>query len=305
MFKFILIMLFTLFSSTVHSADDTEFPLLKGPYLGQKPPGMTPKIFAPGIISTKDKYELNSVFSPKGDEFYYVISSSSLQEKEKGIYFYYLMSSNRVNGVWTKPKRASFFKDKRVTDISLSLDGKRLYFCSEQGGVTDYTGPLDIWYIERDGDGWSNPVHLDAPINSPASDTQPNFTTDGTMYFSSGRGGKGKGGLFYARLEDGKYLTAIRMGDAINGGPGFKGNSFVAPDESYVLFKRWGLPKDAKDKTGMYISFKNKDGTWTKAKDTGLGGSLAALSHDHKYLFYSNKADVYWIDAKIIETFRP
>ena len=29
-----------------------EFPVLEGPYLGQKPPGMIPKIFAPGIIST-------------------------------------------------------------------------------------------------------------------------------------------------------------------------------------------------------------------------------------------------------------
>ena len=29
-----------------------EFPVVKGPYLGQKPPGMVPQIFAPGIIST-------------------------------------------------------------------------------------------------------------------------------------------------------------------------------------------------------------------------------------------------------------
>lgn len=31
-----------------------EFPVLTGPYLGQEPPGMTPEIFAPGIISTSD-----------------------------------------------------------------------------------------------------------------------------------------------------------------------------------------------------------------------------------------------------------
>jgi len=29
-----------------------EFPILKGRYLGQKPPGMTPEVFAPGIVST-------------------------------------------------------------------------------------------------------------------------------------------------------------------------------------------------------------------------------------------------------------
>lgn len=42
----------------------------KGPYLGQKPPGMIPEIFAPGIISTA-KEELNSVFSLDGREFYF------------------------------------------------------------------------------------------------------------------------------------------------------------------------------------------------------------------------------------------
>jgi len=30
-----------------------EFPVLKGPYFGQKPPGSTAEVFAPGIISTK------------------------------------------------------------------------------------------------------------------------------------------------------------------------------------------------------------------------------------------------------------
>jgi len=44
---------------------DNDFTTLKGPYLGQRPPGMTPEIFAPGIISTAQKYELNSVFSPE------------------------------------------------------------------------------------------------------------------------------------------------------------------------------------------------------------------------------------------------
>jgi hypothetical protein len=34
------------------SASPQEFPELKGDYLGQPPPGLTPEVFAPGIIST-------------------------------------------------------------------------------------------------------------------------------------------------------------------------------------------------------------------------------------------------------------
>lgn len=50
-FSFVLFALFFLssFTATKYKPD---FPLLKGKYLGQKPPAMTPEIFAPGIIST-------------------------------------------------------------------------------------------------------------------------------------------------------------------------------------------------------------------------------------------------------------
>jgi len=41
-----------------------EFPSLKGPYLGQKPPGMTPEIFAPGIVSIEIMNHSSPVFSP-------------------------------------------------------------------------------------------------------------------------------------------------------------------------------------------------------------------------------------------------
>ena len=33
-------------------AKQTDFPILEGPYFGQDPPGNTPEIFAPGIVST-------------------------------------------------------------------------------------------------------------------------------------------------------------------------------------------------------------------------------------------------------------
>ena len=63
----------------------------------------------------------------------------------------------------------------------------------------------------------------------------------------------------------------------------------------------------------MYISFHKPDGGWTKAKhtrpETDLYGSLAALSHDGKYLLYSGPggggADIYWVDVKIIERLKP
>ena len=45
---------------------EEAWPQLEGPYLGQRPPGLTPEVFATGLISTDDEYELNSVFSLDG-----------------------------------------------------------------------------------------------------------------------------------------------------------------------------------------------------------------------------------------------
>lgn len=56
-------------SSQSYSQD--EFPLLEGPYLGQRLPGSIPEPFAPGIVST-DNYELTGVFTPDMKEFYLI-----------------------------------------------------------------------------------------------------------------------------------------------------------------------------------------------------------------------------------------
>ena len=59
-------MLLTL-SATAKSSDT----VLRGPYLGQKPPGLMPEPFAPGVISTK-MWEINGVFTPDMQSFYYI-----------------------------------------------------------------------------------------------------------------------------------------------------------------------------------------------------------------------------------------
>jgi len=52
------------------NAQEKEFPRLSGPYLGQKPPGMTPELFAPGIIST-NMNAAKIAISPDGKEIFF------------------------------------------------------------------------------------------------------------------------------------------------------------------------------------------------------------------------------------------
>jgi hypothetical protein len=285
------------FLKAPYGSDD--FPVLKGPYLGQKPPGMEPEIFAPGIICTEDKYELNSVFSPKGDEFYYEISTTTPGEKKQGKYFYIILSSKLENGVWTKPKMVPFSGKYATMDMCFSPNGNRLYFTSDRPNPRDPSPKNNIWYVERRGQGWSDPVIMDPPIYSPkVRQGQASIAENGTIYFRTGDD------LFYSKSINGKFSEPIKLSDAINS-PYAEGKPFVSLDESYLLFIRYDMPASIDGGRGLYISFKKEDGTWTQAKNTHLNGSLPKITPDGKYFFFSRGGDIYWVDAKIIENLKP
>ncbi|UCE22145.1 MAG: PD40 domain-containing protein, partial [Candidatus Aminicenantes bacterium] len=84
-------------------AQQDDFPILKGPYLGQKPPGMTPEVFAPRIISTTEYTELGCTFSPDGKEFYFTRFTP-----DRNIWVCRLKDE-----VWQKPEPASFNSNYR------------------------------------------------------------------------------------------------------------------------------------------------------------------------------------------------
>jgi hypothetical protein len=92
-----------------------DFPLLKGPYLGQEPPGLTAEIFAPGIISTLEMPEMCSAFTADGKEFYY-----NAQHKSRWSIFLI----RETNGRWTKPRPLAFtsgYTDRDFTMSSIKL----------------------------------------------------------------------------------------------------------------------------------------------------------------------------------------
>ena len=57
---FIFVILFS------NCKQQSEFPALSSFFLGQKPPGMTPELFAPGILSTEAN-EFNATFTLSGE----------------------------------------------------------------------------------------------------------------------------------------------------------------------------------------------------------------------------------------------
>jgi hypothetical protein len=72
-------------------AQQDDFPVLKGPYLGQKPPVMTAQIFAPGIISTGMSESAIAV-SPEGNEIFYTVHAGNSET---------IVTTRLENGRWT------------------------------------------------------------------------------------------------------------------------------------------------------------------------------------------------------------
>jgi len=301
-FTVLLLLLLLLNHSTTLFSQESSIEKLSGPYLGQKPPGLIPEKFAAGLLTSDDEIMINSVFSLAGDEFYYVIRQ---QDSER----YDLMFSKIVNGFWSKPKQLHLVGKYSVADIALSPDGNRLYFCSDMPWDWPKAEGFDIWYVERSGDSWSKPINAGKNINSAGGETQPSFTSDGSMFFPSWNNNSDNSSvdLYLAKFSEGKFLKAKPLPDNVNSQHN-EGNSFMAPDSSYILFARWGMPKNIDGGKALYISFKNLDGSWTNPKNTlsvlGIYGSLAALSHDGKYLFLSTPNGTHWMDVKILEKLR-
>ena len=281
-----------------------DWPAVAGPYLGQQPPGTTAEMFAPGIVST-DRSEINSVFAPNGEEFYF-----TTWNRETGTR---IMVTHQVDGLWTAPMKASFSTDPSDVDPAISHDGQRVFFSTRRprpGETRSREDGFDMWFADRDGSGWGEAQYLGPVVNSGTSQVYPSVTRDGTFYFQSVReGGYGKADIYRSRLLDGTYQAPENLGPVINS-ENYEGDVFVAPDESYLIVTIYGR-EDGFGEGDLYISFRSPDGTWSPLKNMGSAINsdkrefCPMVSPDGKYLFFTSKrageGDIFWVDAKIIE----
>lgn len=283
-------------------AQNKEVMVVKGEYFGQKPPGTTPEIFAPGIVST-NKSEFNAAFSPDGNDFFFSINEPSGRET--------MIYMRQVNDQWTTPQSAPFVSKQSDCDPFFSQDGSRLYFIStrpkkDKPDSKDW----DIWYVERTDSGWSVPNNVGPPVNSDNDEYYVSLTREGTIYFASDRaGGFGSFDIFRSEFVEGQYLKPENLGASVNT-KYLEHDPFIAPDESYIIFTSVDRPNGfgAGD---LYISFSRQDGSWTEAKNLGKAFNTSGydfcpmVSPDEKYFFFTKGGDVFWVSIEAIMQLKP
>ena len=302
--------------------------VIKGPYLGQTPPGQVPEIFARGIVSTGFD-ELNSVFSPDEKEFYFCVRNYS------GAVSIFQMKME--NNIWLKPTLLPFASRFGDIDVTISPDGNKMLFSSKRPipGNSTANEDNDFWMVNRVGDSWGEAIYLGGEINSDRHDYYPMMTNNGSIYFSSQREGVGTNNIYRSKLVNGKYTKVEKLCDAINT-KHREFDPYISPDETLLIFT--SNRPEGFGSGDLYVSFKNEDGSWTKAKNMGskintVGSEYCAMiTPDGKYLFFTSArrngkripdkpltyedfkkyhnspgnvfSDIYWVDASIIEMLR-
>ncbi len=275
----------------------------EGAYIGQESPAKIPKVFAPNFISTEES-EFGSVFNAAGTEFYYGVDVNGKNE---------IRYSRLKDTTWTTPVTLLSHERYGYNDPFLSPDENRLYFISKR--AMDGLGDLkdqDIWYVERTDNGWSAPINVGPNINSEGNEYYISFTDDGTLYFSSNQNAPAERkesdyDLYYSKFSEGTFQKGVRLGDSVNT-QSYEADVFVDPQESYLIF--CGIRPEGHGRGDLYISFKNADGSWSKA--VNMGDVINTTHHelcpfvtkDGKFLFYTSNQDIYWVSTSIFEEIR-
>ena len=338
--KSITAFLFIISTLFLAAQENFSFSKLSGEFFGQKKPGFSPQIFAPGIISTGFN-ERDIAISPDGKEIFYGFLTG------KNIT---IMYTQIENGYWTEPVVASFASDGNFFYLEpcFSPDGNQVIFLSTKPPTGKEAKPKwayqNLWASNKNENGkWGEPFNPDTVfINNGNQQYYPSFTKSGTMYFTRNDIKTKRSMVCRSRLINGKFSEAEMLPQIVNQEANTIYNAFISPAEDYLLACIDNKTSDINPGcANYYVFFRDTSGQWSDAVSFGpeinIKGSnaiSASVSPDGKYLFFaaqklsdSNREllemknlgsmlkllyspqngnyDLYWVDAGVIENLRP
>ncbi len=261
-------------------------------YMGQEPPGLTPKVFAPGLVSLPNRCEHGLCFSKDGQECYLAVRAADWSSAR-------IMVMRYENGQWTSPVQAAF-SDMQSLCPSLADGDQTLYF----------NRSMDVWRVRRTVQGWSQPEIVAAPASSTQAEWSCHISSLGNLWICSHRPG-GAGGCDVWRVSSvgGQFTEATNL--RILNASSSDCQPVPGPNEDYVVFHS--------DRPGglggvdLYVGFADGLGGWTAPRNLGpminssKNDAVPSLSPDHKVLFFSRDdtptdTNIYWVR---VEAFLP
>jgi Tol biopolymer transport system component len=279
-------------------AEPKQHVVIKGPYFGQRPPGMEPVVFGDDLSWFKGKSVQDIAVSPDGKEICYVECRGGSSWGN----FHIMYTRQDHNGVWSTPEPAPFMGDvANGFRPAFSPDGNRVYFVGE---------PMqrDIYMSVRLKKVWTKAVKLDFPINSDTIEHSFFVGRDKSVYFCSHREGPSKKCDIFSGVVQGDGFASVKNEEVLNT-DGADCGPVVSVDGKYLLFHstRQGNPD-------LYVSKKNLKGEWTTPVNMGPRINTSMLeviphfSPDGRYIFFTRRENfttsqpsrLYWVSTKIL-----
>lgn len=276
-------------------------------YLDQIPPGDTPEIFAPGIVSVTGRFDMGFTMSADGNAIAFGIAHES-DPTQTNIQFL-----TRKNGIWSGPN-STLLPDNINTSLPMfGPNGRELYYTKSVNGAEN-----DLWVGKYSPAKITNNYQLSQSVNSGQREAGHGKTLDGTLYFTSNRDDERQccGDIYRATLAD-NYSQAEKV-HALNSEADEDG-LYMSPKEDYIIIQAW--KNEFQTKHDLYISYRTIRGSWTTPERLSAiinGPEIEQrpfVSPDNSYLFFSRmsinqrgntteyESDIYWINTESI--FKP
>lgn len=271
-------------------------------YFGFTPPGDSAIVFAPGVISIPGRMERTPNYLPDYTEFYFTLTVGGAKAY-----------STKYTDKWEIPEVDSSFRSN-VSDFSISDNGTFTCFTSWEG---TYNGQnTDIWMVERQDSGWSEPEKLPDPINSNIQEWGACILENRNVYVCKryGTSPNYHANIVKYEYNSGNY-NAVYFPE-INT-DFHEWDPFVPDDESYIIFKSNRNSTDM----DLYIAYKKSDGTFTTPINLGnkinspLWEDCGNVTPDGKYFMFARSEkdnslkdiwrDIYWVSSNFIEELKP
>ena len=249
--------------------------------------------FAPGVISTTTQWEWRLTFTPSGSDAYWATSVGFWpQTREKSV-----IKTSTLNGnTWSTPQVASFSGQHADFDPFISPDGNTLYFSSmrpiQAGGATN--NDMDLWKVERAGNGWGTPVHLgDGPNRDGYDELYASVDNAGNLYFGRVQAPfpNEDVSIFRSRRQSDGTFGPAELVEAVNTPLYWEFNPEISPDGRTLVFTRLNGGFGAGD---LWIS-RQQDGVFGEA--TNLGACINSASDDfHPTVVWATNT-LYWANS--------
>ena len=254
------------------------------------------ELFGHGVFSTAE-YELPPTFDLNGNRAWWTVSTPVYGRIR------WIVESRRTARGWTPPVMASFSGQYDDADPYVSPDGSQLFFLSKRPVAAGQPArrDLDIWVMQREGNGWGAPRHLGNRVNGPNDEHYVTATRDGRLVIAAVRAdSRNQGDLYEIPIENGEYGEPRNLGPVVNGPDTHETTPWVSPDGSVIIFGARGR-QDSFGQIDLYVTVRDSvTGAWSAPVNLGPGVNSAGtdycplISPDGEWLYFSSTRS--WID---------